>query len=184
MNFRTLTAAILALAPALAGCGTTITKTSTTVQVDKGGQTDVKSTPKDVKNVQDMGLDIAVPFVGCTAKSDKTFLELTTIPVLAAELKDDLRTCTLMKGCGAKIDFAAKIQCISDCMLLKYDGEGLTDSCGLCFGFYGQCGVEKCIAKCAVDTGECDPCMAVFCDGGRDKCRAGVCDPKSGGCNN
>lgn len=174
---------LLLLAPAFAACETRVTKTTTTVQIDDERQPDVKISPKDVQKAKDIAVDVAAPFAGCTGASDQSLLNATADPKSAAFLKDDLRTCTLMKGCGAKADFGLKIQCISDCMLLNWAVGGLTDPCGLCFGFSGQCGVEKCIAKCAVDTGECAPCLAVFCDNGTDKCRAGQCEPKSGGCS-
>ncbi len=121
-------------------------------------------------------------FKGCTGDTDQKFLGTLKDPDKVKKFKDDVRTCTLMKGCGAKSTYADKVQCITDCMVDIYKGDGLTENCARCYGFTGQCGVEKCISKCAVDTGECDPCLAQYCDGGAACCKASTCEPKSGGC--
>lgn len=134
---------------------------------------------------------------GCTSADDKAWLAAADAP--GSKLGDNfgniVSDCTLKQGCLAmgtqcaddKEKAIAKGKCIRDCIIkecgaIKDEDPAsakcgkMTGNCAWCYGEYsGECGFEKCLSVCAVDSSStaCRDCLKANCDTVRDACKDG-----------
>ncbi len=103
---------------------------------------------------------------GCSEPADLGYLqELAKDTTKGDALRKAITDCLLAKGCSGKASQKEKETCTKDC-ILKDAPKGIGDSCALCYAINGVCGFDKCVAKCAVDSGSqgCKDCLACNCD--------------------
>ncbi len=179
--------ALVTATVAFAACGT---KAST----DGGGTTDTTSDVTlagDSTATTDTGAVSCPAYVtpttdkGCTGTTDKALVAaMDADKTKSSDFADQVRTCTLTHGCMAKGTdcpneegkVAIQGQCIGQCVVDNMPAAfgKISANCAWCYGAYsGACGFNHCLAECATDTPECNPCLAKNCDPVRDACKDG-----------
>jgi len=150
------------------------TSTDVTAGTDATTGTDTTNTTADTS-----ATDAKSSFPGCTAAGDQGFLQsLAADKAKGDKFRDDVKSCTLTKGCLGKATDNDKVKCINDCLDAIYVGTP-SSTCDACYALNGYCGASKCLSKCAVDAASagCQECLATNCDPAKNACAAGSCDP-------
>jgi hypothetical protein len=174
--------ALAMVAIAAVGCGED-SKTTTTTTTDTTSDTtpsDTADVAGDVTTTTDVAGDATATAGGCSGDADKAFRAMISGDQgKTTTFANDLKNCTLAKGCLGKPTDSEKIACIGACVKDIYGKDGLTTSCSNCYGLTGWCGAAKCLAQCAADptSQACTDCRNTNCKPIEDACNAGTCDP-------